>query len=809
MFYLRLLALIIISPAMTAVIYLFGKRSPIKGVPLLRREVIAGIAFSLSSIALTHMSIPLGGALVSTRDSAVLSASLIFGPVAGLISATVSAVERLFSAGATYTAPGAAITTFLSGVVGASLRYFMFDNRKPSWVYAFFITFSIEVVNMLFVFLTNMNDVRAAFALVESAAVPMILSNSVSSALALYVVSLFSPHSSRVKREKCTLLLSQVFSRWLFACVILAFIISSAFIYVLQTRLSTSDASDMLALYISDVSDDINDASDENLLALTGKIRDELERRGEYDRAYLMELLEKYDVSEINIIGSDGIINLSTKLIYTGFNMAGGEQSREFLSLLDGKSESLVQRYQRVSHTDGVDMKYAAFTLDEGGFVQVGYNSERFQRDISSTVVGLTRNRHVGESGFMLIANENNVLVSDPEGNEGKPLSVTGIRMLGESADTLIREIVYGDDSYIMYGVSEGYYIIGVMPVSEVVFARDISLCVTLFIEIMVFAMLFLLIYFLVKSLVVDNIQKINNSLEEITGGNLSASVDVRTNREFVSLSDDINSTVDTLKGYIKEAAERIDRELEAARTIQLSTLPSVFPPCSERTDFDIWATMDTAREVGGDFYDFYLLDDDRLVFLIADVSGKGISAAMFMMRAKTTIKSYSEHESDVAAILTKANSDLCKNNDAEMFVTCWMGIMDFRTNTVSYANAGHNPPLVRHKGGEWEYFRTRPGFVLAGLEETKYKSGELVLMPGDEIFLYTDGVTEAADSKNELYGEARLRKSLERLKSNENAEEICCGVKSDVELFVKDADQADDMTMLLLKIGVKENECK
>lgn len=158
---------------------------------------------------------------------------------------------------------------------------------------------------------------------------------------------------------------------------------------------------------------------------------------------------------------------------------------------------------------------------------------------------------------------------------------------------------------------------------------------------------------------------------------------------------------------------------------------------------------------------------------------------------------------------LTKADSDLCKHNDAKMFVTCWMGIMDLRMNIVSYADAGHNPPLVRHKGGEWGYFRTRPGFVLAGLEETKYKFGELVLMPGDDILLYRDGVTGAADSKNELYGEARLGKSLERLKSNENAEEICHGVKRDVELFVKDADHADDMMMLLLKIGVKENECR
>lgn len=450
-------------------------------------------------------------------------------------------------------------------------------------------------------------------------------------------------------------------------------------------------------------------------------------------------------------------------------------------------------------------MKYAAVTLSQGGFVQVGYNSQRFQRDIDERVEGLTRNRHVGEDGFMLIANNNFNLVSDPNDHEGESLyATTGLKTEVGGEWQLTREVVYGEDSLVMYGVTEGYYIIGVMPMREVVFGRDMSLYTTVFIMIMVFAFLFLLIYFLVKKLVVENIQKINSSLEEITGGNLNVSVDVRTNKEFVSLSDDINSTVQTLKGYIKEAAARIDKELEFARTIQLSTLPSVFPAFPDRTDFDIFATMDTAKEVGGDFYDFYLLDDNRLAFLIADVSGKGISAAMFMMKAKTIIKSHADNESDVALILTRANRDLCENNEAEMFVTCWMGILDFRTNIVTFANAGHNPPLVRHKDGRFEFFKTRPGFVLAGMEGMKYRLGELSLMPGDEIFLYTDGVTEATNSRNELYGDERLEKCLNGLVGM-NAKEICRAVKKDVDEFVGEAPQFDDMTMLSLRLVEKD----
>ena len=342
------------------------------------------------------------------------------------------------------------------------------------------------------------------------------------------------------------------------------------------------------------------------------------------------------------------------------------------------------------------------------------------------------------------------------------------------------------------------------MPKSEVVFGRNISLYITVFIEILVFAALFVLIYFLVKKLVVENIQKINHSLKEITGGNLNVSVDVRANEEFVSLSDDINSTVHTLKGYIAEAAARIDKELEFAKTIQFSTLPCVFPPYPDRTDFDIYASMDTAKEVGGDFYDFYLLDENRLAFLIADVSGKGISAAMFMMKAKTLLKSHAENESDAAAILTRANEDLCENNEAEMFVTCWMGILNLKTHTVHFANAGHNPPLVRHQNGRYEFFKTRPGFVLAGMEGMKYRSGELELLPGDEIFLYTDGVTEATDAHEQLYGEARLEAVLNRL-AGADAKALCLGVKQDVDAFVGEAPQFDDMTMLCLRLTPKQ----
>ena len=798
MLYIQL-GLAALCPAIvSAVFYWSNKKAGFSKLPRKTKQVVYGVAFGLLAVLSTEFGSQVDGAVISARDAAPLCAGLVFGAPAGVLAGLIGGAWRFFAAiggEGVYTGLGASLTTILAGTLGAALRKWMFDNKRPYWCYGLATGAVVEVVNMLMVFLINMEDVHTAFALVT---------------LAMLVVSALAGELKKT-REKTRYQLAQTFSRWLLLCVVLAFLVSSLFVYVLQTRLAMSDAETMLYLYIEDVRADINDASDNNLLKLTREIRDALDETGDYGEQALSSLLETNNVSEINIIDENGVIIASTTPEYLGFDMASGEQSNEFMALLHGKTE-LVQRYQPISHNSGVSMKYAGAVLANGGFVQVGYNSGRFQADIGGQVVGLTRNRHVGEEGSMLIANEDLRLVSDPGGHEGMSLDVTGIRLTPDE-DTydvssgkfgrewqVLTQTVFGESCYVMYGVTEGYYIIGALPKSEVVFGRNMQLYTTVFIEIMVFAALFVLIYFLVKKLVVENIQKVNRSLEEITGGNLNVTVDVRGNEEFVSLSDDINSTVQALKGYIAETAARIDRELEFAKTIQVSTLPCVFPPYPDRTDIDIHATMDTAKEVGGDFYDFYLLDENRLAFLMADVSGKGISAAMFMMKAKTLIKSFADQESDVSKILTRVNADLCENNEAGMFVTCWMGILDLKTYTVYFANAGHNPPLVRRKDGGFEYFKSRPGFVLAGMEGVRYKSGELKLMPGDEIFLYTDGVTEATDAHDELYGEDRLKAALDKLEGA-SAKEICLGVKRDVDAFVGETPQFDDMTMLCLRL--------
>ncbi len=803
MVYMRLVIAALCPVIVTAGLYLLSRKTAVGRWSRGRAQLFYGVVLGLVSVFCSEFGVPVYGVIINVRDAAPLCAGLVFGAPAGILAGLIGGLERWFAVywgAGTYTRLACSVSTILAGILGAAIRKWMFDDKKPSWYYGFAVGLVMEVLHMLMIFFTNIYDIKQAFTFVKSCAPAMIIANAFSVMFGLLVVALIGKEKLKVDREHKQL--SQTFSRWLFVVVLAAFCVTSVFTIIVQTSVSVSENRELFQLNIADVKGDIERASDENLLALTHKVAAEIDGAERVDLALLQRISAdpENDLSEINIVDQDGIITYSTNEGYVGFDMASGGQSADFLPLLSGERE-IAQSYQPISADDNVYMKYAGVALADGGFVQVGYNAARFRQDIDHLVVGATRNRHVGETGYLIISGEDWTIVSDPKGDEGRDLSVTGLE-IDTAAMTEGRRYqreVYGQPSYLMYDRTEGYYIIAVEPTDEVLFSRDLSVYITVFMEILVFAVLFVLVYILIKKLVVENIHKINETLAQITGGNLDVSVDVRTNEEFVSLSDDINSTVAALKGYIAEAAARLDKELEIAKVIQSSTLPSVFPPYPDRTDFDIYATMDTAKEVGGDFYDFYMLGENRLAFLIADVSGKGITAAMFMMKAKTIIKSCAEQESDVGQILTRANSALCEGNDAEMFVTCWMGILDLATGNLTFANAGHNAPVVL-RGGEPRFLEFRPGFVLGGMDGVRYRVGETKLEPGDEIYLYTDGVTEATDGNLELYGNDRLLAALNGVQGM-TAQEVCRTVKADVDRFVGPAPQFDDITMVHLKL--------
>ncbi len=250
----------------------------------------------------------------------------------------------------------------------------------------------------------------------------------------------------------------------------------------------------------------------------------------------------------------------------------------------------------------------------------------------------------------------------------------------------------------------------------------------------------------------------------------------------------------------LTESTARIGAELELAEKIQRDMLPSIFPTFSEQKEYDLYATMTTAREVGGDFYDFFKIDDDHLGLVIADVSGKGIPAAMFMMTAKTTIKDYALTNKDTAEIFTIANQRLCENNKAEMFATAWIGILNIKTMILQYTNAGHNYPLLMRKNSPCEFLSDSHGLFLAGLDDTEYEKSEIRLSSGDRLLLYTDGVTEAHGQNKTIYGDDQLKRVLNETAS-EKGEIVLSRILENVNRFTEGIDQFDDITMTILTI--------
>lgn len=290
--------------------------------------------------------------------------------------------------------------------------------------------------------------------------------------------------------------------------------------------------------------------------------------------------------------------------------------------------------------------------------------------------------------------------------------------------------------------------------------------------------------------------------------------VDLHTGDELEDLSDSFRYMVSELNEYIRDLSrvtaekERIGAELDVARHIQASMLPCIFPAFPERHEFDIYASMTPAKEVGGDFYDFFLVDDDHLAIVMADVSGKGVPAALFMMISKTLLKSAAQSGLSPKAVLEKVNNQLCENNDAEMFVTVWLGILEISTGKMKCANAGHEYPAIMRRGGGFQLFKDKHGLVLAGMEGARYREYELELNEGDRLFVYTDGVPEATNADTVLYGTDRMLHAL-----NEAKDRSCCellaSLHRDVDAFVGAADQFDDITMLCIELRTVANGMK
>lgn len=459
--------------------------------------------------------------------------------------------------------------------------------------------------------------------------------------------------------------------------------------------------------------------------------------------------------------------------------------------------------------------------------------------DINASIV----NAEVGEEGYAFLIDQNGIVISAPNLEVGPDGNYKQVK-LGEQRgfSAVVEAMLAGESGFLEAQADEPLFVsYAPVPVSGwslgMVLPREevVAPAAAMYDHIMaetgettgaVSSMTAIMLVFFALAIVVivvivmiatrvqsrrltDPIRTLTQGAQTIGAGNLDYEIDVNTGDELEILGDTINHMTVSLKEYmtnleaITADRERIAAELGVAATIQTSMLPCIFPAFPEREEFNIFADMHPAKKVGGDFYDFFLTDPDHLWVVIADVSGKGVPAALFMVIAKTLIKNQAGSCGDPGEVLGVVNNQLCENNDAAMFVTCFVGVLDIPTGKFTFANAGHNAPLLYRAGGAYDWLKVKPGFVLAGLDNMKFTSEELTMHPGDRLYLYTDGVTEALNPAEELYGEDRLLETMNREDvKKQPIEKVVEAVQEDIHVFADGAEQADDITMLLLEIN-------
>ena len=314
-------------------------------------------------------------------------------------------------------------------------------------------------------------------------------------------------------------------------------------------------------------------------------------------------------------------------------------------------------------------------------------------------------------------------------------------------------------------------------------------------------------IFILLYNKVVSPVRKIQKSVCEYISTKDSDTViskmsGIRQRNELGLLSDNISELAKEIDQFTEEniklagERERVAAELDMAKSIQTGQLPSEFPAFPDRPEFDIYASMTPAKEVGGDFYDFFLIDSDHLAMVMADVSGKGVPAALFMMMSKILINNYAMMGLSPHEVLERTNETICKNNKQKMFVTVWFGILEISTGKITAANAGHEYPIIRQPDGDFELFKDKHGFVIGGIPGKKYKEYGFTLQKGGTLFVYTDGIPEATNSAEEMFGVDRLIETMNRHKE-EMPGRLLAEVHGEVNAFVGDAPQFDDLTML------------
>lgn len=472
-------------------------------------------------------------------------------------------------------------------------------------------------------------------------------------------------------------------------------------------------------------------------------------------------------LDELYLVNNYGKVMAAVDPAIVGRDLSTIPSMIEFLSLLESP-DLIVEQPIRLSIANpesGVEVSYCGFPQKDGSLILCGITVERLRQNFIRSGADIMSTWAIGDSGgYAVVDDATGKLVFDIQEK-----AKTGERFADIGDPAAMKAAFDVDATYVgtILGTPCHYRVFDCYGLRTIVFVAHDEFFASVKVTVWTVAILMLFVF-----------------------------------STFAAVLHRVIATGRAIN-RMHEAVERQRlKDMMMATSIQKHSLPTMFPPYPDHVDkFDIFAFMQPAKEVGGDFYDFYFAGKDRLALVVADVSGKGVPAAMFMMRAKTTIQGLLKSGRPLIEAISTANTLLCEGNLEDMFVTAWVGLCDLRTGEVEYVNAGHNPPVIRRADGSVEWECPRPDLVLAAMEGATYRPHKFTLGPGDGLILYTDGVTEAQDAAGALYGKDRLERLIGGMDSEKDARRWCDGVLEALLAFAGTAEQADDITVLAFRL--------
>ena len=542
----------------------------------------------------------------------------------------------------------------------------------------------------------------------------------------------------------------------------------------------------------------------------------------EAQRAGLGKLAKDLGVDEISVVGEEGFVIASYPKINLGTDFHNPTLN-EFLQLMNGRQVPVAQpiRLSANAPQNGAFMYVGVKRLDKPGVVQLGLSAQPLERLNDAVKIENFLPNLNDKDNPVAIFKGSEVVAGSPSFANSDLLKrlnsefhedfLQGDFKLNDSRaavsettfDYLLKNGRRGYEIYRVYGTkqgSDGYTYACGMSLSHSLRKRMLVIFLTAAVMFCLFLSVFFSASYLLKKFVAKSIYRINKSLEIITEGNLDEKVDARTSKEFSDLSDGVNQTVDALKRAIASIKTRADEELELAQKIQAAALPNVGVQFSRDSRFKAFAVNRPMRKVGGDMYDFFFVDEKTIMFYVADVSGHGVPAALVMMKTMALVKNLALSGQEIARVVSTTNERLTENNES-MFVTGFFCRVDLTTGVVTYVNAGHNPPFIRRCGKSFEQIDPEINLILGIQPTERYHSAEIQLNKGDELILYTDGITEATAPGRDCFETQRALDALNAASEDDPVEKLATLLFNKIQEFTQSAEPSDDETLLVFKL--------